>query len=47
MLKGNSDTLQPGHPAPEFALPTVERNTVRLSDYSGKPIVLVFIRGTW
>ena len=37
----------PGDPAPDFALPTSARDTVRLADFLGKPLVLVFIRGTW
>jgi AhpC/TSA family protein len=47
MLRTNTDTLHAGDTAPDFALPTAERNIVRLSDYRGKPLVLVFIRGTW
>lgn len=47
MLKPNSDTLNAGDAAPAFALPTAERNVVRLSDYGNKPLVIVFIRGTW
>ena len=47
MLKPNSDTLHTGDTAPDFALPTADRKIVRLSDYRGKPLVIVFIRGTW
>ncbi len=47
MLKANSETLHPGDTAPDFALPTAGRSIVRLADYRGKPLVLVFIRGTW
>jgi peroxiredoxin len=47
MLKPNSDTLQVGGRAPEFALPTADRQMVRLSDYSRRLLVIVFIRGTW
>jgi peroxiredoxin len=47
MLKTESDTLKPGDAAPDFALPTIDRKMVRLNDYRGKPLVLVFIRGTW
>jgi peroxiredoxin len=42
-----SDTLKVGDAAPDFALPTADRTIVRLEDYRGKPLVLVFIRGTW
>ena len=47
MLTSESKTLRIGDPAPEFALPAADRKTMRLSDYRGKPLVLVFIRGTW
>jgi peroxiredoxin Q/BCP len=47
MLKKTSDTLEPGDVAPEFSLPTIDRKPVRLTDYRGKRVVLVFIRGTW
>jgi peroxiredoxin len=47
MLKPNSDTLHEGDSAPDFALPTADRKTIRLWDYAGKPLVVVFIRGTW
>lgn len=47
MLKTTSQTLQPGDTAPDFALPTAGRETVRLSDFRGKLLVIVFIRGTW
>jgi peroxiredoxin len=47
MLKPNSDTLKPGDTAPEFDLHTVDRKTARLSDFRGKRVALIFIRGTW
>jgi len=47
MLKATSETLNIGDIAPDFELPTVDKRTVRLLDYQGKPLVLVFIRGTW
>jgi peroxiredoxin len=47
MLRTNTDTLHAGDTAPDFVLPTAERNILRLSDYRGKPLVLLFIRGTW
>jgi peroxiredoxin len=47
MLKPNSERLRVGDAAPEFALPTADRQTVRLSDYNGSPLAIVFIRGTW
>ena len=47
MLNPTSATLTIGDTAPDFELPTARKNIVRLSDYSGKPLALVFIRGTW
>jgi peroxiredoxin len=47
MLKSESQTLHVGDRAPAFELPTADHTTIRLSDYVGKPLVLVFIRGTW
>ena len=47
MLKPTSDTLKTGNPAPEFDLPTADRKLVRLSDFRGKRLALMFIRGTW
>ena len=47
MLKQTSETLNIGDTAPDFELTTVDRRTVRLLDYRGKPIALLFIRGTW
>jgi peroxiredoxin len=47
MLRMHSETLRPGDATPDFALPTAERSIVRLLDYRGQPLVLVFIRGTW
>jgi peroxiredoxin len=47
MLKTESKTLQVGDPAPAWELPTADRAIIRLSDYAGKPLALVFIRGTW
>jgi peroxiredoxin len=47
MLQTRSTTLNPGDQAPDFALPTADRKIVRLADYRGKPVVIVFIRGTW
>jgi thioredoxin-dependent peroxiredoxin len=35
-------TLSPGDPAPEFSLPDGEGNTVSLSDFRGKRVVLYF-----
>jgi len=37
MLKATSETLNIGDIAPDFELPTVDKRTVRLLDYQGKP----------
>ena len=47
MLKPISDTLKAGDTAPEFELLTIDRKVIHLSDFHGKPLVLIFIRGTW
>jgi peroxiredoxin len=39
--------LPVGTRAPDFALPDANGNTVRLSDYRGKPVVLVFYPLDW
>jgi peroxiredoxin len=41
--------VQPGEPAPDFTLPTVERDgTVSLADYRGRsPLLLAFFRGIY
>jgi len=41
--------LQPGDPAPDFALPAVEREgIVSLSDYRGRsPLLLAMFRGVF
>jgi hypothetical protein len=47
MLKNSSHSLRIGDRAPDFVLPAAKREIVRLSDYRGQPVVIVFIRGTW
>jgi peroxiredoxin len=34
--------LQTGHPAPDFALYSDEKHLTRLSDFKGRPVVLLF-----
>lgn len=34
--------LEEGKKAPEFSLPDEDGNTVRLSDFKGKPVVVFF-----
>jgi peroxiredoxin len=47
MLKAISETLKVGDTAPEFDLPTADQKIVHLSDFRGKALALIFIRGTW
>lgn len=37
--------ITPGEMAPDFELQDIEGNTVRLSGFRGKPVVLSFLRG--
>ena len=37
--------ITPGDLAPDFELEDVEGNSVRLSDFRGKPVLLAFLRG--
>jgi hypothetical protein len=43
-MKARSGSLKPGDPAPDFALPTLDKSgVVRLASFRGqKPVVLVF-----
>lgn len=45
----STEPLQPGDPAPDFMLPTVDsEGTVSLADYRGRaPVLLAFERGLW
>jgi peroxiredoxin len=47
MLKPETETLRTGDMAPDFTLSKADRTSVRLADYRGKPLAIVFIRGTW
>jgi peroxiredoxin len=46
VTSGLEDLPAPGRPAPDFALPDLDGNTVRLSDFGGRPVVLNFW-ATW
>ena len=40
-----SETVPVGSQAPDFTLTSIRGEDVRLSDYRGRPVVLVFLRG--
>jgi peroxiredoxin len=40
-----SDTVPVGSPAPDFELTGTDGKPVRLSEFRGSPVVLVFLRG--
>ena len=42
-----ASALAPGTPAPDFTLPSGPGQTVSLSDYRGRPVVLVFYPADW
>ena len=44
---GPKEGSQLGERAPDFILPTSDGGGFSLSDQRGKPVVLVFFRGTW
>ncbi len=46
VTSGLEDLPQPGSEAPDFALPDLDGETVRLSDFAGRPVVLNFW-ATW
>jgi cytochrome oxidase Cu insertion factor (SCO1/SenC/PrrC family) len=39
--------VQVGAKAPDFALPDADGKTVRLSDFSGRNVLIDFYRGYW
>lgn len=43
----NSKALQAGTPAPDFALKSTPDQTVRLSEFRGRPVVLAFYPADW
>jgi peroxiredoxin len=47
MLRASSKTIKPGDPAPGFELPTADGRVIRLQDFKGKRLLIVFLRGTW
>ena len=47
-VRGNGSTaLTAGTPAPDFALKSTPDQTVRLSEFRGRPVVLVFYPADW
>ena len=46
--RGNGSTaLPPGAPAPDFALRSTPDQTVKLSEFRGRPVVLAFFPADW
>ena len=41
------EPLQPGTPAPDFALPSGPSSNLRLSELRGRPVVLIFYPADW
>lgn len=41
----DSETVPVGSEAPDFTLEAIDGRTVSLSQYRGRPVVLVFLRG--
>ena len=41
----DSETVPVGSPAPDFTLTSIQDEHVRLSDFRGRNVVLVFLRG--
>lgn len=39
--------LKIGVRAPEFTLPSTSGKQLSLSDFEQKPVIIVFLRGTW
>jgi cytochrome oxidase Cu insertion factor (SCO1/SenC/PrrC family) len=39
--------IKVGEKAPDFALPSADGKTVRLSDYAGRNVLIDFYRGYW
>jgi peroxiredoxin len=46
-LHNGSTALSAGAPAPDFALKSTPDQTVRLSEFRGRPVVLVFYPADW
>ena len=40
-----SETVPVGSPAPDFTLTSIDEQEVKLSEYRGRKVVLVFLRG--
>src|SRR5215212_2452949 len=46
-MNGHSSALPAGAPAPEFALHTTPDQSVRLSEFRGRPVILAFYPADW
>ncbi|MBR9699643.1 thioredoxin family protein [Candidatus Woesearchaeota archaeon] len=43
LMQSDPKTLEKGSPAPEFSLENTDGKTVPLSDFKGKPVVIIFM----
>ena len=41
----SSETVPVGSPAPDFTLTSIQGEQVKLSEYRGRNVVLIFLRG--
>jgi peroxiredoxin len=46
-MSDHADAIQPGTPAPEFALNSTPDQIVRLGDFAGRPLVMAFYPADW
>jgi peroxiredoxin len=46
-MSDHADPVQPGTPAPDFALNSTPDQIVRLGDFAGRPLVIAFYPADW
>jgi peroxiredoxin len=46
-MSDHADPVQPGTPAPDFALNSTPDQIVRLEDFAGRPLVMAFYPADW